>query len=253
MSKLRFSSLDEDMRALVRRAATIETAPDGARARVLSRVEGLAGTAGGPDERSASNVTRSPIAGRAAALAAAFALGGALGAFVMYRVMRAPVAVEMPQVRSIEREVPKDPAEVAPTQVTTASPGPVGPPMVASAHRLDPVREGTVPAAAIASSPRPSSAVAPDPAADERVLLDRARGAVEREDGAEALAVTEEHARKFPRGALVQEREAIAVRALILLGRRDEARTRIDRFRERFPDSLLLPALESSAGTDPIP
>jgi hypothetical protein len=252
MSKLRFPPLDEDVRALVRRAATIETAPEGARARVLARVETITGTAGAPGEGNASNEPPSPFVGRAVALTAAFALGGAFGAFAMYRVMRAPVPVEAPGVPSIERDLPKVPAEVTPAQAITATPQPVEPPKLASPLHLDPVREGTVPAAAIAS-PRPSSTDTPDPAADERVLLDRARGAVEREDGAEALTVTQEHARKYPRGALVQEREAIAVRALVLLGRRDEARARVDRFRERFPDSLLLPALESSAGTEATP
>jgi hypothetical protein len=76
---------------------------------------------------------------------------------------------------------------------------------------------------------------------------------VEREDGAAALATTEEHARRYPRGVLVQEREAIAVRALVLLRRTDEARARVDRFRQRFPDSLLLPALESSTGIQSTP
>ena len=73
-----------------------------------------------------------------------------------------------------------------------------------------------------------------DPVADERTLLDEARVAVEREDGAAALVTTEEHARRYPRGILVQEREAIAVRALVLLGRIDEARARVDRFRQAF-------------------
>jgi hypothetical protein len=103
------------------------------------------------------------------------------------------------------------------------------------------------------SSRKASSIDALDALADERTLLDRARGAIEREDGAAALAATAEHARKYPGGIFVQEREAIAVRALVLLGRTDEARASVARFRERFPDSLLLPALESSAGMEPMP
>ena len=252
MSKPRFPLLDEDVRTLVRRAATIETAPEGARARVLARVEAIAGSAGAPGEVNASNEPRSAFVGGALALAAVFALGGAFGAVVMYRVMRAPVPVEMPHVPPIERDVPKIPAGAAPDQPTTANSLLIEPPRSATAPRLDAVREGVVPAATL-SSLRPSSTDAPDPAADERVLLDLARSAIEREDGARALAATQEHARKYPRGALVQEREAIAVRALVLLDRRDEARARVDRFRGRFPDSLLLPALESSAGMEPTP
>jgi hypothetical protein len=92
-----------------------------------------------------------------------------------------------------------------------------------------------------------------DGLADERRLLDAARGAVEREDGASALTATAEHERKYPNGILAQEREAIAVRALLLLGRNAEARTRVSRFRATFPDSLLLPALESSVGAASAP
>jgi hypothetical protein len=52
-----------------------------------------------------------------------------------------------------------------------------------------------------------------------------------------------EHERRYPNGLLVQEREVMAVRALALLGRSEEAHARADRFRSRFPSSLLLPAL----------
>jgi hypothetical protein len=110
-----------------------------------------------------------------------------------------------------------------------------------------------------APAPAPSASTAPRAAstasvgvqsglAAERALLDVARGAIERQDGAAALAATREHERRFPSGMLVQEREAMAVRALVLLGRRDEARARTDRFRARFPGSVLMPALESQVG-----
>jgi hypothetical protein len=44
---------------------------------------------------------------------------------------------------------------------------------------------------------------------------------------------------------LTEEREALAVKALLLAGRDDEARQRAARFRERYPQSLFLPALEA--------
>jgi outer membrane protein assembly factor BamD (BamD/ComL family) len=87
----------------------------------------------------------------------------------------------------------------------------------------------------------------------ERALLDVARGALEGEDGAAALAATAQHERKFPNGALVQEREAMAVRALMLLGRAAEARARAERFRTRFPESPLLPTIQSAIGARSVP
>jgi outer membrane protein assembly factor BamD (BamD/ComL family) len=86
--------------------------------------------------------------------------------------------------------------------------------------------------------------VASSDLAAERAVLDRARAALERQDGGAALAATREHERRFPHGLLEQEREAMAVRARVQLGRRDEARNRVDRFRARFPGSVLTPALE---------
>jgi hypothetical protein len=257
MSKLTIP-LDEDLRSLVRRASAIEAAPAGAKARVLSRVQALArsggvgdGDAYGPGDAShPATALRSPFAGRALALAAAFALGAAAGAFVTYGVMRTRGSPEALRIASIERPLPTAPAP--PVLPATPSTPPAEAHAIAGASHFDSVpkaRERPVPVAS-ASSPRPSSE-ATDPVADERMLLDLARGAIEREDGAAALAATEEHARKHPRGILVQEREAIAVRALVLLGRRDEARARLDRFREHFPDSLLLPPLESSFGREP--
>ncbi len=56
-------------------------------------------------------------------------------------------------------------------------------------------------------------------------------------DPAQALALAQEHARRFPRGMLAQEREAIAVEALVRLGRRREARARARGFFAAYPSS----------------
>ena len=62
-----------------------------------------------------------------------------------------------------------------------------------------------------------------------------------------------EHERRYPQGLLVQEREAMAVRALLLLKRHEDARARADRFRARFPDSVLLPTIEAAVGSPVTP
>jgi hypothetical protein len=85
----------------------------------------------------------------------------------------------------------------------------------------------------------------------ERAVLDVARTALGRGDGSNALRATAEHARKYPRGALAEEREAMAIQALRLLHRDDEAEARLGRFRGRFPTSLIRPALEADAGGAP--
>src|SRR6185295_3590000 len=53
----------------------------------------------------------------------------------------------------------------------------------------------------------------------ERALLDRARGALARSDGDGALVPLARHASGFPRGQLVEEREGMWVKALVLAAR----------------------------------
>ncbi len=265
MSRLRIPVLDEDVRALVRRAAAIDAAPASARDRVSARVDAIVGSPFGEGEGHAGapgpatlplGGARPPVAERAVAVAAGFVLGAAVGALVTARVLRTPAPVVVAPIASVERDVPPVTAVAPPAPPAATNTPPISEPLAAgNARALEPAtsvaRERPVPPAP-ASSHAPSPRVdAPDWAADERTLLDVARGAIEREDGAAALAATAEHERKYPRGVLVQEREAMAVRALALLGRMTEARARVEAFRERFPDSMLLPALESSVGTAP--
>ena len=65
-------------------------------------------------------------------------------------------------------------------------------------------------------------------------------------DGVGALARLALHERRFPNGALAQEREAMAIRALVLTGDREHARARADAFRARYPGSLLWPMIAAS-------
>ena len=75
-------------------------------------------------------------------------------------------------------------------------------------------------------------------------LLQRAQSALGADPSA-ALALTVEHTRRFAGGSLVQERELIAVSALLALGRTPEARGRADSLLARFPSSPYRGRLES--------
>ncbi len=61
---------------------------------------------------------------------------------------------------------------------------------------------------------------------------------------AEAFDATEAHARRFPRGRLSEEREALAVQALVAPGAVSTARLRADRFRRTYPNSIFRSAVE---------
>jgi len=65
---------------------------------------------------------------------------------------------------------------------------------------------------------------------------------------AQALALAEAHASRFPAGTLGQEREVVAIQALVRLGRVEEARARGGRFLAAFPGSAHRRRLEALLG-----
>jgi hypothetical protein len=80
----------------------------------------------------------------------------------------------------------------------------------------------------------------------ERLLIEQASAAVARGKGEDALTACDAHSRKFPSGQLAEERESLAIRALVLLGRRDEASVRATQFKARYPDSLLSDVVDAA-------
>lgn len=87
---------------------------------------------------------------------------------------------------------------------------------------------------------------------EERTLLDKARRQLASDEPALALGFLEQHAQRFARGALVEEREAMWINVLVRLGRNDEAKARGEQFQARFPKSLMgasVRAALTAAGT----
>jgi hypothetical protein len=97
-----------------------------------------------------------------------------------------------------------------------------------------PQRVEPAPAAALPSAP-----VARSTLAEERALLDRARKQLSSGQPANALTFLEQHAQRFPRGQLAEEREAMWINVLVRLERKAEAKARGDSFAMRFPNSLM--------------
>jgi len=79
--------------------------------------------------------------------------------------------------------------------------------------------------------------------AAERALLTDARAAMQAADGPRALAILDDHARRFAHGQLAEERDALRVSALWLAGDHLGARRHADEFAHRHPDSLFLPSV----------
>ncbi len=176
--------------------------------------------------------------------------GGGGGAGALPRVPLWAVGVALLVGGAAGLSYPRTPVErvvVMPGPPLTLSASAPTPPVAAPASSLPSIDMKDLPSMPVASAPAPRG----DDLAAERAALDVARTALGRGDGANALAACDEHARRYPRGALSEEREAIAVQALVLEHRGADARARAERFRKTHPRSILLPAVLAAAGIDP--
>lgn len=105
----------------------------------------------------------------------------------------------------------------------------------------DPSPEPAPPLETDAARPRPAPAkAAPTVAAEGPSELELLREAqrLQASEPAAALAAVARHQRLFPSGILAQEREMVAIDALIRLGRRDAARARAATFLRQYPGSV---------------
>jgi hypothetical protein len=120
-----------------------------------------------------------------------------------------------------------------------------------------PAETAATPARKPIETPRPAAATSTTPsvvtepqAEDELVLLQRASDAVASRPE-EALRLADQDAFIYPGGALAQERELIAIQALVRLGRRSEASLRADQFFRSFPGSAHRPRILALLGEQP--
>lgn len=160
----------------------------------------------------------------AAALGVAAGVTTAGVAFVVERELLS----EPPASRSVEQR----PAVTSTARKREPRPAPPAapPPIQALNPHVEPPRSPAAPPAA--SGPRTNGGLA-----EESLLLERARqalgGAPER-----ALALTREHAARFPNAQLGAERNLIEIEALARSGRRAEARALGERLLARSTDDL---------------
>ncbi len=110
------------------------------------------------------------------------------------------------------------------------------------------------PAASAAPSPTttgpepPVASAGPATVAAEAELLRDADAALKGGDAGRALALLNEHSARFPKGILVEERDAERVVVLCALGRIDEARASAGSFLQSWPMSPLAGRVRASCG-----
>lgn len=131
-------------------------------------------------------------------------------------------AIERTDPRTPEREPPAQAPEVSAAPSTAA-------PVVVPQRRA--------PTQGPRGAPEPAApAVEADALPLEMALLQRARAHLQQRESAEALAVLEEHERRFPASGLVEERRALRIMALCSApGRSDAARLARDAFLGEYP------------------
>ncbi len=238
MNRDRPPPLDSALEALLEseREATV---PQGALDRVWSRLA-LSVVGSVPRGEPLSNGEGSgswPARQAMAVVLSAFVAGGAVGATLVLRLRPRPSE----RIVYVDRWVPAPaPAPRAPSLAGPTAEAP-------SATSIEGPRSTTPPATSRAL-PSPSSASTLEA---ERSLLDEARSALSQGDALRALSLTESHIRRFGHPQLAEEREALAIQALVSGGRYEEARGRAARFRTAWPSSLFLPAVEASVASIP--
>lgn len=127
--------------------------------------------------------------------------------------------------------LPQKSAPAAPVPAAASDPAPVAPPVSEPAKE-----EAVIESKAVA--PRAAVAVSrPDHLAEEVAILSRAGADLHAGRAAAALKALDEHQRKFPGGALTQERSAARVQALCALGRMKEAEAELRRLAKVSPRS----------------
>jgi hypothetical protein len=173
-----------------------------------------------------------------AVAASAFTLGTAAGV-ALHASLGGERIVYVTHTITVPANAPESPVRSAEPLPPSVPPGPSAAP-TSRAH-------GEEPKGPALASARPAG----DTLAAERVVIDVARRAVGSGDGAAAMAALSRHERSFPSGLLQEEREALTIRALVLLGRVAEARSRVAEFHARYPGSLMAPAIDRAVANHP--
>jgi hypothetical protein len=214
------AKLPREVLLLLDRERLIAILPAAARARALSRARAslVAGVATRPIPPGASATARVAVA-VALACVATVAVGAAAYELGVRARPTAPSVATWP------------PADFSPADSGEGARPPSGP-------SAAPVLAGRTPSGA--SGVRV-----------EMRLLQQARVAVAREDFAPAMQLLAEHARRFKRGRLAEEREALRVKALAGLDRRADARRAAAEFEANFPRSPLLRAVRQMPDSAP--
>lgn len=146
------------------------------------------------------------------------------------------------------------PTWVAPSAPVFAAAPPPAPARAPVAAAPPSVRMVRLPAPAPAPAPEVAPTVAPAPASPmshlalEIAAIDGAKRTLAGGDATSVLERMNAYDTAFPQGMLAAEANALRIEALVRLGRREDAKAELARFRTRHPGSPLLESLTRVVG-----
>jgi hypothetical protein len=232
--------LPDDVARLLESERNRPPPPADARARLLDGVLGTIGATpvaagGAPGVHPGKQVARAGLRALMTKPLAIAAIGFAAGASGGVAVGRA-IAPREVRVVYVDRFLPGPSASAPASESAVPEAGvPVAPPSAPPLH------------APVASVPAAPATTGRDrELAAERSRIEIARTSLMQGDPAAALRSLDQHAAHYPTGQLSEEREALAVQALVALGRVDEARGHAAAFTKRYPTSMLSPVVQAA-------
>ncbi len=254
MSEHEIKPLESELQALLDVERSPPDLPRDVAARVLQRVEATAAFGAASGEHGAAvggGLGGGLLARRLPFGMVMFVLGGLAGAGLhatLQPSVRPPAAAPRAPLLPVSPvSGATEPAPLAPVVPPPRAEVPEPVPLV----RPAPV-PATVPVPSVAYAAREPTGPGRDvDLAAERALLEIARTALARGQVEAALDAVQRHARRFPRGQLVEERESVWIQALVAGERSAEARQRAAEFRRRFPQSILRPVVEAAVRSIP--
>lgn len=248
------SELSYEAKALIRRAGTADGPSRADRARVKRRiVAGIAaagttlaggGTvaSGAPAALGAVSAGKMTVASVLLWLAAGAGLGSVVSVPAVVSTYRRAEAVRTAVPATAPLSAPaavRPPIEPASDPLRAAAA-----PITEKTERNERISEHRDPGRSRAAAATGAASLA-----EETRLLEAAQRELAKNQGGAALAMLDEHAARFPSGALSEERSAARILALCGVGRTGEARSAAKAFIAASPSSPLVPRLESSCAS----
>lgn len=270
--------LDEELQALVAAERDSPGMPPEVQARLLRRLTASLPGGGQGGGQGGGGASLGPRAGRPAPGWGAtailgvgtFGLGLLTGAALHARWSRPSLTPSAASAVAEGRQPPgsgppapaaaRPPAAAAPAAAVPVAAAPLKAPLgkvaPASAARAAAAAAPAAPAIGRAASESSNPPISPTTGRDfdlaaESALIERARAALLREQTAASLEALQQHQQRFAQGRLSEERESLWIQALVNTGQASAARARAAQFRQRFPQSLLLPVVDAALGALP--